>query len=98
MAQGLADIDIRADLQPLGSALFTLLTGKPPLSGLMPWMAVNAVCCRRFRSRSQASVTSAVSSPSKSRMEPGAVIVRNDPRSLSGLPLSPCHQNAIAEW
>ncbi len=43
-AQGLADIDIRADVHALGSTLFTLLTGTPPFSGLTPWMVVNAVC------------------------------------------------------
>ena len=43
-AQGLADIDIRADLHALGGTLFTLLTGKPPFTGLTPWMVVNAVC------------------------------------------------------
>lgn len=43
-AQGLADIDIRADIHALGGTLFTLLTGKPPFGGLTPWMVVNAVC------------------------------------------------------
>lgn len=32
------------------------------------------------------------------RPEPGSVIVRSDPRSLPGLPLSSWHRNAIAGW
>jgi serine/threonine protein kinase len=43
-AQGLADIDIRADIHALGGTLYTLLTGQVPYSGLTPWMVVNAVC------------------------------------------------------
>jgi len=42
-AEGVPDIDIRADIHALGATLFTLLTGKAPYSGPTPWAVVHKV-------------------------------------------------------
>ena len=42
-AQGIADIDIRADIHALGGTLYTLLTGQPPYSGPTMWAVVHKV-------------------------------------------------------